>query len=167
MYTGLCLVNKLCHAHGMSFSEVFGIDNVDCVEHLADGVKKYLLDDGSYNKGIVEHSLEIMSRMNLKEGIDYAFEHEGKYLLLHIEGIYDRFSKYCMNHAIIGEFLSDTQFRQQLGEMDYCIKASKQKYLDKRNKRVFVIDYYELKRLCNVDGFEPPDKTPPPVQNNE
>jgi hypothetical protein len=160
MYTGLCLVNKLRHAHGMSFSEVFGIDNTACVEHLVDGVKKYLLDDSSYNKGVVEHALEVMSRMKLKEKVDYAFEHEGKYLCLHVEGVYDRFTKYHNDYKIAGEVLSDTQFRQQLGEMDYCVKTSQQKWLDGKNKRVFVIDYHELKKICNVDGFEPPDTNP-------
>jgi len=160
MYTGLCLVNKLCHAHGMSFTEVFGIDNVACVEHLHEAVKKYLLDDSSYNKGVVEHALEVMSRMKLKEKVDYAFEHEGKYLCLHVEGVYDRFTKYHNDYKIAGEVLSDTQFRQQLGEMDYCIESSRQKKLGGKNRRVYVIDFHELKKVCNVDGFEPPDNIP-------
>jgi hypothetical protein len=163
IYAGLCLVNKLCHSHKMSFSEVFGVDNVTCAEHLETAVKKYLLDDSTYNIGVVENTLEVMSRMKLKETVDYAFEQEGTYLCLHVEGVYDRFTKYCMNHAIVGEVLSKKQFTQQLGEMDYC-KGHKQKKLEGRNKKVWVIDFHELKKICTVEGFEPPDApfdTPP------
>ena len=82
MYAGLCLINKFCSVLSVPFNSAFPFDNEECAKYLETAAREYLLDDSSYNKGIIESTLEVMSRMKLKQGEDFAFENNnqaGKY----------------------------------------------------------------------------------------
>ena len=110
MYAGICLIGKLCTSLGVSFSEAFAFDNEECTKHLESSVREYLLDDSTYNKGIIESSFEVMSRMRLKLGADYCFDNNGQYITIALSDVYDRFTKYLKDYAIKGESLDYHQF---------------------------------------------------------
>jgi hypothetical protein len=72
MYAGICLIGRFCASLGVSFAEVFPFDNEECAKHLDASVREYLLDDSTYNKGIIESTFEVMSRMRLKLGDEWC-----------------------------------------------------------------------------------------------
>ena len=154
MYAGMCLINKLCQSLGVAFAEVFPLDHEQCTANLEVAARKYLLDDSTYNKGAVEQAFEVMARMKLKIGEDYAFENGNQYLCIHIAGIYDRYTGYRRNNAVIGEVISDSQFRKQLELSEYFIEKGRLKKLDGVNpKRVWVLNFHKLSAVCDVSGF--------------
>ena len=65
MYAGICLVGKLCASLGVSFAAAFPFDNEECAKYLDTSVRQYLLDDSTYNKGVIESTFEVMARMKL------------------------------------------------------------------------------------------------------
>ena len=158
VYAGLCLINKLCQFHGLAFEDVFPIDHEACAKNLDDCVRKYLLDDSNYNKGVIEQSFEVMARMKLKYGIDYAFENNGQYLFMHFQTFYDRFRRYCHDYNVGFNDLDIDQFRVQLAQTAYFVSKNRQKWIDKQNKKCWVIDFHKLEQTCDVSGLEHDDE---------
>ncbi|MCL2696422.1 MAG: DNA primase, partial [Clostridiales bacterium] len=93
-YAGLCFVLELCGQLGLGWSDVFPFDREACVGYLDYAAKEYLLDGGPHNKSIVEQTFEVMSRMKLKAGDDFAFENGDRHLCLCMNSVYDRYTRY-------------------------------------------------------------------------
>ena len=168
LYAGLCLILKLCGRLGISWNSVFSIDNEACTRYIEYGAREYLLDGGFSNKSIVEQTFEVMSRMPLKVGCDYAFENNRDYLCLWLAGIYDRYTRYRRDCAIIGEVLPYTQFKKQLEHSEFFVEKNRNKRFGEDTKKVWVVNYAKLSQRCDVAGFikenpatEPP--SPPPT----
>jgi len=153
LYAGLALINKLCGYHGLSFEAVFGINNEDCAKHMEYAVCKYLLGDSTFNKGSVEYTFEIMSRMPLKCDFDYAFENGGEFMVINIGGIYDRLTRYCRDCNIPGEVLERSQFLKQLEHTDYFVKKNLKKRYKDKVKSSWVVDFFKLSKACDVSEF--------------
>ncbi|GHV44322.1 hypothetical protein FACS189492_0470 [Clostridia bacterium] len=154
MYAGLCLIGKLCASAGLAFDGAFPLDHEACAANLEAAAREYLLDDSSYNKGAVEQAFEVMARMKLKVGEDYAFENNNQYLCICLSGVYDRYTRYRRDYAILGEVLTYGQFRKQLEHAEYFVSKNRQKRFGEQNKKVWVVDCHRLGKLCDVSYFQ-------------
>jgi len=122
--------------------------------YLESSVREYLLDDSSFNKGIIENTFEVMARMKLKQGDDYCFENNEQYLIISLSDVYDRYTRYLKDYAIKGESLEYKQFCKQLRKTEYCVKpTSFKKRMAKESKWVWMIDFHKLAANCDVAGF--------------
>ena len=153
IYAGLKLVVSLCGAMGLSWNEVFPFDRDACVKWIEYAAKEYLLDGGCHNRSVVEQSFEIMARMKLKQGVDFAFENNGQYLCLCLSGVYDRYTRYRKDCAVVGEVLSYSQFRRQLQQCEFFVSKDRVKRFGETTKRVWIVDFHKLQGLCDVSGF--------------
>jgi hypothetical protein len=166
LYCGLSLLAKLCQNMGAAWNNVIQYDHETCIRYIEFAAKEYLLDGGMNNKAIVEQTFEIMARMNLKQGVDYAFENNGQYLCLCLGGVYDRFTRYKKDCAIVGEVLSLSQFQRQLSHSEFFVEKSRLKRMGEEIRRVWVVDFAVLSKRCDVSGFvretaeEPPPTSP-------
>ena len=68
------------------------------------------------------------------------------------KGIYDRYTQYRRDHAILGECLPYNQFMKQLRKSDLYVCDRTVMLGDNRRKGT-ILDYGTLKRRCDVDGF--------------
>jgi len=153
LYAGLSLVVKLCGRLGLSWNDTFPFDREACVNHIEYAARNYLLDGGA-NHSIVEQTFEVMSRMPLKYAVDYAFENGRDILCIKLCAVYDRYTKYRRDCAIVGEVLPYNQFKKQLAHSRYFIAANQQKRLDGvKNQKAWVINFAALSRRCDVEGF--------------
>jgi hypothetical protein len=153
MYAGICLMGELCKSLGLAFSDVFPLDNEVCAANIEAAAREYLLDNSSYNKGAVEQAFEVMARMKLKPKEDYAFENNRQFLCIHIAGIYDRYTRYRRDYAVLGEVLPYNQFRKQLEQTEFFVEKQRMKKMGEESKRVWVLDFNKLSALCDVSGF--------------
>ena len=154
MYAGLNLVEKLCAELGLSWQEVFSFNREACRKYVEYAAREYLLDGGTYNKSIVEQTLEIISRMGLDPKTEYAIIDDGKVLALWLNHVYDGYTKYRKDYAIVGETLSYAQFKKQLQHSDFFMESNVQKRIGTENRRVWTLNYELLRTRCDVSGFE-------------
>jgi hypothetical protein len=152
-YCGLCLVLKLCASLKLPWQEAFPLDREACAGWLEYATKEYLLDGGAHNKSVVEQTFEIMARMKLKPSADFAFENDKKYLCLCLSQVYDRYTKYRRDYAVLGEVLSYAQFKLQLQHCEFFVEKNRAKRFGDTTKRVWVLDFAALSKLCDVSGF--------------
>jgi len=162
VYAGLKLIERVCVFFELSWLQVFPISFDECVNHLIYAVREYLLDGGNHTKNVIEEAFEIMARMGLKYDKDYLIENSGKHLCLKLPRIYDDYTKYRMNHAILGEVLTEPEFRRQLKKSPYIIdknKPSDHRYFNGNRERAWIIDFEKLQSVCDVEGFlkQPPE----------
>lgn len=151
-YAGLKLLETLCVDLSLAFDTVFpyGIDI--CVKYMEFAAKDYLLDGCTNNQSIVEQTFEIMARMKLDPKVYYKID--GSQLYLWLTPIYDLYTKYRKDYAIVGEVLTYSQFKKQLQHSEYFIANNQQKRIDKDNRKCWVINYDLLRKNCDVSGFE-------------
>ncbi len=147
------MVVKLCGRLGMSWNDVFAIDRETCAAQIEYGAKEYLLDGGFSNKSVVEQTFEVMSRMPLKSGSDYAFENNKEYLCICLAGIYDRYTRYRKDCAITGETLTYSQFKKQLEHSEFYVEKNRTKRFGDETRKVWVVDFVKLSQRCDVSGF--------------
>ncbi|MCL2071168.1 MAG: DNA primase [Oscillospiraceae bacterium] len=160
LYAGLCLLRKLCGRLNLPWVFPFDIDS--CTKYIEFAAKEYLLDGGLSNKSIVEQAFEVMSRMPLKHGNDYIFENNNQFLCLHLAGIYDKYTRYRRDCAILGEVLTYSQFKKQLQFSEFFVEKNRTKRFGDETKKVWIIDFHKLFQQCDVAGFEPPKPLPVP-----
>ena len=108
------------------------------------------LDGGNSNKSIVETTLEVIDRMGLTA--DECRMLEDGNVAIWFKGIYDRYTQYRRDHAILGECLPYGQFMKQLRKSDLYVCDRTVMLGDNRRKGT-ILDYGTLKRRCDVDGF--------------
>jgi hypothetical protein len=159
LYAGLRLTECLCSNLGHSWDYYFSPSFNDCAKYLSQAVREYLLDGSNFNKSIIEETFEIMARMRLKHNVDYCFEAAGRHLCLRLEQVYDKYTKYRKDYAIVGEVLSLNEFRKQFRKSAYCIKANTTARIKGVSTKVWKVDYEALQRVCNVSAFMESDDT--------
>ena len=96
--------------------------------------------------------------MKLKAGVDYVFENGDKYLCLCLPTVYDRYTKYRKDYAVLGEVLTYNQFKKQLEHCEFFVEKNKGKRFVNVTKRVWVVDFHMLSKLCDVSGFAQEDE---------
>ena len=160
---GLKLLEKLCAGYRLSWDDVFPIHLEPCAKYLEYGAHEYLLDGGNNNKSVVEQTFEVMSRMGLRREIDYDFSDDGATMYIRLTQLYDQYTKYRRDYAVVGEVLTYSQFRKQLIHSDVFIQGNYQRKFKGVNSKCFVIDYQLLRSRCDVGGFEDNDDVAPLV----
>ena len=91
--------------------------------------------------------------MNLKCDVDYTFGAAGKQLWIRFGVVYDRYTKYRKDYAIVGEVLTDRQFYKQLEHTDYFIAKNRTERVGGKPYKVWIIDYEKLSQVVDVLGF--------------
>ena len=81
-------------------------------------------------------------------------------LALWLNHVYDRYTKYRKDYAIVGEILTYAQFKKQLKHCDFFIDSNVQKRMGTENRKVWLLNYEILKSRCDVSGFEITDIDP-------
>lgn len=151
-YAGLRLLEKVCVEFSLAFDTVFPFGMDICTKYMEFAAKDYLLDGGTNNQSIVEQTFEIMARMKLDPKVYYKID-EGK-LYLWLTPVYDLYTKYRKDYAIVGEVLTYAQFKKQLQRSEYFIASNQQKFIGTENHKCWVIDYDLLRKNCDISGFE-------------
>ena len=147
---GLRLLEAACNRLGLAWSQVFSISLDGCAKYMEYAAREYLLDGGDSNKSIVETTLEVIDRMGLTA--DECRMLEDGNVAIWFKGIYDRYTQYRRDHAILGECLPYGQFMKQLRKSDLYVCDRTVMLGDNRRKGT-ILDYGTLKRRCDVDGF--------------
>ena len=147
---GLRLLEAACNRLGLAWSQVFSISLDGCAKYMEYAAREYLLDGGNSNKSIVETTLEVIDRMGLTA--DECRILEDGNVAIWFKGIYDRYTQYRRDHAILGECLPYGQFMKQLRKSDLYICDRTVMLGDNRRKGT-ILDYGTLKHRCDVDGF--------------
>ena len=147
---GLRLLEAACNRLGLAWSQVFSISLDGCAKYVEYAAREYLLDGGNSNKSIVETTLEVIDRMGLTA--DECRMLEDGNVAIWFKGIYDRYTQYRRDHAILGECLPYGQFMKQLRKSDLYV-CDRTVMLDDNRRKGTILDYGTLKRRCDVDGF--------------
>ena len=152
-YAGLKLWNPWCERdfllRCLSFVEA-------CIRYRA-GAKEYLLDGGTNNQSVVEQTFEIMARMGLSDKTDYNLSEDKTKLFIRLSQVYDQYTKYRKDYAIVGEVLTYAQFRKQLMHSDAFLQHNVQHKFNGKNCKCWVINYQTLLEHCDVSGFDTED----------
>ena len=160
-WCGLRLLERLCAGYRLPWDEAFPIHLEPCARYLEYGAHEYLLDGGTSNKSVVEQTFEVMGRMGLRRGVDYDFSEDRATLYIRLAQLYDQYTKYRRDYAVIGEVLTYSQFRKQLTHSDVFIQGNYQRKFKGVNCKCYLIDYQLLRSRCDVGGFEEGDAVPP------
>ena len=154
MLTGLRLLEKLCKSLDLTWHEALPYNLKHCTKYIEYAAKEYLLDGGLSNKSVVEQTLEIMSRMGLDPKSEYTLCDGDTVLALRLNPVYDKYTKYRKDYAVVGETLTYSQFKKQLAHSDYFLESNVQKRIGSENRRVWTLNYELMKARCDVSGFE-------------
>ena len=152
LYAGLKLLETVCIGYRLLWDDLFPYPFVDCVHLLEAAAREYLLDGGTYNPTIVDQTLEIMARMEPEIEYEYYIVSDSK-LYLKLSKIYDDYTKYRKDHALVGECLPYAQFKKQLKHSDIFIEENAQKRFPDGNSRCWVLDFAKLSTRIDVSGF--------------
>ena len=153
VYAGLKLVEKMCGLFKLSWNAVFPLELEACANQLVYAAKEYLLGGGIHNLSLVEQAFEVMARMGLKAGKDFKFDCAGRHLCLHLKGIYDRYTRYRRDYAVLGEVLRYGDFKQQLKKSAYYIDDQKVVRFGSVTRKAWVLYFERLCGVCDVSGF--------------
>ena len=91
--------------------------------------------------------------MRLKLGEEYCFENNGQYLCIWMKAVYDKYTKYRKDYAIVGEVLERGQWLKQLQNSVYYIDSNVVKRFGKATHRCWVLDLHRLSKACDVSEF--------------
>jgi len=156
-FAGLKLIESLCARAGLSFSDVFPFGFDACIRYLEHGAKEYLLDGGTNNQSVVEQTFEIMARMGLDGKTEYNLSDDKTKLFIRLSQVYDKYTKYRKDYAIVGEVLTYAQFKKQLMHSDVFLQHNVQHKFNGKNCKCWVINYQTLLEHCDVSGFDTED----------
>ena len=148
---GLRVMETALNRRGLTWSQVYPIPLDACAKWLERGTREYLLDGGTSNKTVVEQSLEIMDRMGMTD--EECRFLDADHVAIHFKGVYDRFTEYIRTKAITTEHLQYGQFMKQLRKSDLYVETKVIRMGSGDPKKAAVLDYAEIKRRCDVDGF--------------
>lgn len=157
-YAGLKLLEALCARMGLLFSDVYHYGFDPCIRYLEHGAKEYLLDGGTNNQSVIEQSFEIMARMGLDDRTDFILSEDKTLLFIRLSRVYDKYTKYRKDYAIVGEVLTYTQFRKQLMHSDVYLQHNAQHKFNGKNCKCWVVNYAALMERCDVSGFDTEDE---------
>ena len=152
-HAGLKLMQALCSEYRLAWTDVFPFSFDTCVRYLEHAAKDYLLDGGMHNQSVVEQTFEVMARMRLDPRADYCISEDGTKLYLRLSHVYDLYTKFRKDYAIVGEVLPYAQFKKQLQHSDLLLEANVQKKIGSDNRKCWVVDFVALQERCDVSGF--------------
>lgn len=155
---GLSLIKKLCDRHDARWEDVFEIPMDACARYLQFAAQEFTLDGGDSNKSIVEQTLEIIDRMGLDDE-ECRMLDDGTKVAIHFKTVYDRYTKYRRDHAILGECLSYAQFMRQLRKSDLYSDARSMRF-SSEVRWATILHYSLLRERCDVEGFRHITTTP-------
>ena len=147
---GLRLLEAMCARLGFSWSQVFTISMDACVKYMEYAVQDYLLDGGESNKSVVEQTLEVIDRMGLSDEECRILDEDS--IAIHFRGVYDRYTQYRRDHAILGECLPFSQFMKQLRKSELYLETRTVRFGDDPKKAV-ILHYNLLRQRCEIEGF--------------
>ncbi|MCD8197825.1 MAG: DNA primase [Lachnospiraceae bacterium] len=153
-YVGLKLLETLCMRYGYTWDNVFPYKTDACIKYLQFAAQDYLLEGSTHNRSIIDETFEIVARMKLDPKADYTISPDGKKLYIRLRDVYDRYTRYRKDCAIVGECLPYSQFLHQLKHSDIFLESNVQKWIGSENRKCWVIDYEMLKSRCDVSGFD-------------
>lgn len=159
-YTGLKLIEKLGKRYDLNWDDLVPFSFDTCIRNLEVAAQEYLLDGGTHNQSIVEQTFEIMSRMQLDPKNDFTLADNNTVLYLRLSQVYDKYTKYRKDYAIVGEVLTYAQFMKQLSHSDLFLGNNIQKKIHGMNAKCWAVDFEKLKQRCDVSGFEVTDIPP-------
>ena len=93
-----------------------------------------------------------MARMGLDSGTDFKVSEDEKQIAIRFPRIYDRFTKYRRDYAIVGECLDYRQFLKQIRNSDLFLEY-KQTRFDDANTKAYVLDYQAILVRCDINSF--------------
>ena len=152
-YAGLKLAEALCAEYHFAWDDVFPYSFDACVRYMEMAAKDYMLDGGTHNQSIIEQTFEIMARMQLDPRTDYTLSEDGNTLYIRLTQVYDKYTKYRKDYAILGEVLPYQQFKKQLLHSDLLIQSNAQKRIGPNSVKCWIIDFVALSARCDVSGF--------------
>lgn len=152
-YAGLKLAEALCAEYRFAWDDVFPYSFDACVRYMEMAAKDYMLDGGTHNQSIIEQTFEIMARMQLDPRTDYTLSEDGNTLYIRLTQVYDKYTKYRKDYAILGEVLPYQQFKKQLLHSDLLIQSNAQKRIGPNSVKCWIIDFVALSARCDVSGF--------------
>ena len=152
-YVGLKLAEALCAEYHFAWDDVFPYSFDACVRYMEMAAKDYMLDGGTHNQSIIEQTFEIMARMQLDPRTDYTLSEDGNTLYIRLTQVYDKYTKYRKDYAILGEVLPYQQFKKQLLHSDLLIQSNAQKRIGPNSVKCWIIDFVALSARCDVSGF--------------
>ena len=147
----LRLIDKLCTSKGLTWNDMIEFEPHACAAYLQYAAHEYLLDGGETNKSVVEQTLEIIDRMGLDDEVCRMLEN-GTQAAIHFKSVYDRYTRYRRDHAIVGECLTYSQFMRQLRNSDLYIMTKVVRF-GSETKKAVVLNYEVLSQRCDVSGF--------------
>lgn len=147
---GLHLLEALYARLGFSWNQVFTIDLDACVKYMEYAVQDYLLDGGESNKSVVEQTLEVIDRMGLSDEECRILDENS--VAIHFRSVYDRYTQYRRDHAILGECLPFSQFMKQLRKSELYLETRTVRFGDDPKKAV-ILNYGLLRQRCDIEGF--------------
>jgi hypothetical protein len=156
---GLRLVERLCGMSSLSWAQVFGISLDECCRCLGYAASEYLLDGNVLNKGILEQSLEIMVRMGLDDQCEWTYLKDKSQIAIRFNKVYDRFTKYRRDYAIVGECLPYPQFLKQLRKSELFIDYKPVRF-NSGLAKAYVLDHNAILKCCDISGFDSTDVVP-------
>ncbi len=152
-YAGLKLLEKVCIGYGKSFSDVFGSTLDSCANCIQTAVQRFMLDDGTHNKTILDETFEIMARMHCKNYWQVVENKEGRReLRMRLPKLYDQYTRYRREYGIIGEVLPLGDFQKQLKQSEVYMDNKTAKLYGK-NESCWIVDFDKLTERCDVSGF--------------
>lgn len=143
----------MCAEYHFAWDDVFPYSFDACVRYMEMAAKDYMLDGGTHNQSIIEQTFEIMARMQLDPRTDYTLSEDGNTLYIRLTQVYDKYTKYRKDYAILGEVLPYQQFKKQLLHSDLLIQSNAQKRIGPNSVKCWIIDFVALSARCDVSGF--------------
>ena len=91
-----------------------------------------------------------MARMELDPRSDYMLSEDGTTLYIRLTQVYDKYTKYRKDYAIMGEVLPYAQFKKQLTHSDLLIQSNAQKRIGQNSVKCWIIDFSATMRRIRL-----------------
>ena len=95
--------------------------------------------------------------MGLDGKTEYNLSDDKTKLFIRLSQVYDKYTKYRKDYAIVGEVLTYAQFKKQLMHSDVFLQHNVQHKFNGKNCKCWVINYQTLLEHCDVSGFDTED----------
>ena len=131
---------------------------LDClhlgIQHLQRRGEEAACTAGEVRNRLAELWLDHLHHKRMKLDPKVYYKIDGGQLCLWLTPVYDLYTKYRKDYAIVGEVLTYAQFKKQLQHSEYFIASNQQKRIGTENHKCWIIDYELLRKNCDVTGLE-------------
>ena len=149
---GLMLLDRMCERYALKWGQVFDLRFEACTKYLAYAAKEYLLDGNTNNKSVVEQTLEVMARMGLGKD-EWKVMSNLLHVAVRFYTVYDRYTQYRREHAIVGECLGYDEFRKQLKSSDLYV-ADRTVNFGGRRFDATILRWDEITARLGISSFD-------------